>query len=58
VCVGWDVANPVPSWLTGVGWSNTGKSLTGNDGTATFNVYKKTYPAGAVALPGPNSHDV
>ncbi len=58
VCVGWDVANPVPSWLTGVGWSNTGKSLTGNDGTATFNVYKKTYAAGAVALPGPNSHDV
>jgi hypothetical protein len=58
VCVGWDTLNPVPSWLTGTGWSDTGQNLTGNDGTATFHVYKKTYPAGLVQLPGPNTHDV
>jgi hypothetical protein len=52
VCVGWDVNNPVPAWLST--WTNTGNSLIGD---ATFHVYSTTVAAGAVTLPGPNASD-
>jgi hypothetical protein len=50
VCLGFDSTHTPPSWLSS--WTNTGKSLVG---TPTFNVYKKTFPAGSVTIGGPAS---
>jgi hypothetical protein len=50
VCLGFDSGHTPPSWLSS--WMNTGKSLVG---TPTFNVYKKTFPAGTVTIGGPAS---
>jgi hypothetical protein len=57
VCVAWDSHQTVPSWLSS--WTSTGNSLTGVAyyGTATFNVYKKSFSAGTVTLNGPNTND-
>jgi hypothetical protein len=49
VCIGWDLTNAAPSWLTS-GYTNTGKTLTGN---GTFTVFKSnTTKTGTVQIPG------
>jgi hypothetical protein len=52
VCVGWDVDNALPAWLST--WTDTGNSLTGD---VNFHVYSTAVAAGTVTLPGANAAD-
>ena len=52
VCVGWDVDNALPAWLST--WTDTGNNLAGD---ANFHVYSTAVAAGTVTLPGPNAPD-
>jgi hypothetical protein len=48
----WDSRFVIPNWLRG--WTNTGLTVTATDATGSLvrRVYRRSYPAGTVALNG------
>lgn len=52
VCVAWDSTIAIPSWLSS--WTATGNNLVDSE-PGTFNVYKQSFAAGTVSIPGANA---